>query len=81
MHGSNFDSYEYAVCDRDQGIEKLVANSFYGVGGAKTSNFYNLYTAVSTTASGQSLISTTETAIENFMSNNKYNIEFQKRYG
>ena len=64
------ESYEYAVCDRDQGIEKLVANSFYGVGGAKTSNFYNLYTAVSTTASGQSLISTTETAIENFMSNN-----------
>ena len=64
------ESYEYAVCDRDQGIEKLSANSFYGAGGAPTSNFYNPYTAVSTTASGQSLISTTETAIENFMSNN-----------
>lgn len=64
------DSYEYAVCDRDQGIEKLSANSWYGAGGAPTSNFYNLYTAVSTTASGQSLISTTMTAIENFMGNN-----------
>ena len=64
------DSYEYAVCDRDQGIEKNSANSWYGAGGAPTSNFYNPYTAVSTTASGQSLISTTMTVIENFMGNN-----------
>ena len=63
-------SYEYAVCDRNQLIEKLAANSYYGAGGAPTSNFYNLYTAVSTTASGQSLISTTMTAIENFLGNN-----------
>lgn len=64
------DSYEYAVCDRNQLIEKLAANSYYGAGGAPTSNFYNVYTAVSTTASGQSLISTTMTAIENFLGNN-----------
>ena len=34
-------SYEYAVCDRNQLIEKLAANSYYGAGGAPTSNFFN----------------------------------------
>ena len=71
-------TYEYAVCDRNQLIEKLAANSYYGAGGAPTSNFFNLYTAVSTTASGQSLISTTMTAIENFMSNNVKFIDLEE---
>lgn len=64
------DSYEYASFDRKQLIEKLAANSYYGASGAATSNFFNLYTATSTTATGQSLISTTMTAFESFMSDN-----------
>lgn len=63
-------SYEYATSDRKQLTEKVNANSYYGVSGSPTSNFYNIYTAASTTATGQSLISTTETAFEGFMSNN-----------
>lgn len=78
LHDLDPDSYEYAVCDRSQLIEKLAANSYYGAGGAPTSNFYNVYTAVSTTASGQSLISTTMTAIENFLGNNVKFIDMEE---
>lgn len=39
-------------------------------GGAPTSDFYNVYTATSITSTGQSLISTTETAFEAFLGNN-----------
>lgn len=42
----------------------------YGAGGAPTSRFFNIYTAQSITATGQSLISTTETAFEYMMENN-----------
>lgn len=45
----------------------------YGAGGAPTSRFFNIYTAQSITATGQSLISTTETAFEYMMEfNNKF---------
>lgn len=63
-------SYEYADFDRKQLNEKINANSYYGAGGAPTSNFFNLFTATSVTYTGQSLISTTETAFEAFLSNN-----------
>lgn len=63
-------TYEYATFDRKQLTEKINANSYYGVSGSPTSNFFNIYTAASTTATGQSLISTTETAFEGFLSNN-----------
>jgi hypothetical protein len=63
-------SYEYATFDRLQATEKINANSYYGASGAPTSNFFNLYTATSVTATGQSLISTTETAFEAFLANN-----------
>lgn len=62
-------SYEYATYDRLQLTEKINANSFYGASGAPTSNFFNIYTATSVTAAGQSLISTTEQAFEMFLSN------------
>jgi len=64
------DSYEYATFDRLQLSEKVNANSYYGASGAPTSNFFNLYTATSVTAAGQSLISTTQQAFEAFLSNN-----------
>lgn len=61
---------EYYMQDLKQLTEKINANSFYGAGGAPTSTFFNLFTASSITATGQSLISTTETAFEYFMVNN-----------
>lgn len=63
-------SYEYATADRMQKSEKVNANSFYGGNGNEAFVFFNLYCAVSITATAQSLISTTETAFENFLANN-----------
>lgn len=62
--------YEYLVRDLKQLNLKLIANSFYGANGSKTSVFYNEYTAASTTSSGHALISTTETSYEQLLSNN-----------
>lgn len=63
-------TYEYETFDRLQSTEKINANSYYGAGGAPTSNFYNVFTATSVTATGQSLISTTQQAFEAFLANN-----------
>lgn len=62
-------SYEYSTANRKQMTEKVNANSIYGVGGSKTSLFYNVFTASSVTATAQSLISTTEQAFEMFLGN------------
>ena len=64
------DSDDYADSDRKQLTEKQNANSGYGCLGAPTSQFFNLYTAQSITATGQSLISTTNSTFEYFLSNN-----------
>ena len=64
------DSEEYATYDRLQLVEKVNSNSYYGCSGATTSNYFNLYTAQSCTATGQSLISTTCTTFEYFMVDN-----------
>lgn len=64
------DSYEYATADRMQKSEKVNANSFYGGNGNEAFVFFNLYCAISITSTAQSLISTTETAFENFLANN-----------
>lgn len=63
-------SYEYATSDRMQKSEKVNANSFYGGNGNEAFVFFNLYCAISITSTAQSLISTTETAFENFLANN-----------
>ena len=63
-------SYEYGEADRGQQNEKINMNSYYGSAGNDTSVFYNLYCAAATTLCGQSIISTTETGIEGFLSNN-----------
>lgn len=67
-----FDSgtYEYDTYDRLQLTEKINANSYYGAGGNKHSYFYNVYTATSVTSTGQSLISTSQTSFEQFLTNN-----------
>lgn len=50
------DSIEYIKYDGIQQVYKKIANSIYGVGGDKTSRFFNLIYATDITASGRSLI-------------------------
>ena len=68
----NYDkrSYEFLVRDIAQLNEKVIANSFYGANGTKTSTFYNRDLASSVTATGQAEIATAETSFEALMSNN-----------
>ena len=63
-------SYQFLVLDIAQGNEKVIANSFYGANGTKTSTFYNRDLASSITATGQAEIATAETSFESLMSNN-----------
>lgn len=63
-------SYQYATIDRKQLTEKVVANSYYGASGNESSQFYNIFTALATTATGQSLISCMMCSFESFYSNN-----------
>lgn len=69
-------TYEYAMKDMGQLNEKLLMNSDYGAGGSDITYFYNLYCAVCTTATGQSMISTAVTCFENFFSDNVKFIDF-----
>lgn len=69
-------TYEYLLDDMGQLNEKLLMNSEYGAAGSDITYFYNLYCAVSTTASGQSLISTAMCCFENFFSDNVKFIDF-----
>lgn len=63
-------SFEYKEYDRKQLSEKVNANSIYGCLGMILSFLFNKHTAPSVTATGQSLISTTQQAFESFMTNN-----------
>lgn len=63
-------SYEFMVRDIAQANEKVIANSFYGSNGTKTSTFYNKDIASSVTATGQAEISTAETGFESLIANN-----------
>lgn len=64
------DTYEYQYYDMMQQEAKIKINSIYGSFGATTFQFYNLYTAASTTGTAQSLISTTAISFEAFLSDN-----------
>lgn len=70
LHSYDKSSYEYATFDRLQNSEKINANSYYGGSGNEGFIFFNLFCAVAVTATAQSLISTTETAFEAFLTNN-----------
>lgn len=69
-------TYEYATKDMGQLNEKLLMNSDYGAGGSPITYFFNLYCAVSTTATGQSMISTAMCCFEDFFSDNVKFIDF-----
>ena len=69
-------TYDYAMKDMGQLNEKLLMNSDYGAGGSPITYFYNLYCAVSTTATGQSMISTAMCCFEDFLSDNVKFIDF-----
>lgn len=64
------DTDEFEMYDRNQATEKVNVNSYYGCSGARSSRFFNIYTASSTTGTGQSLISTTMLAFEAFLEGN-----------
>lgn len=53
-----------------QKVDKIFANSWYGVAGQAQSAFYNLFVALSITGKGQSIISTAMTTFERFLANN-----------
>jgi hypothetical protein len=53
-----------------QKVDKIFANSYYGVSGQSSSVFYNLFVALSITGKGQSIISTAMTTFERFLANN-----------
>lgn len=54
----------------EQKVFKVFANSYYGAQGQSSSIFYNLFTALSVTGRGQSVISCASTTFERFLSNN-----------
>lgn len=56
--------------DTRQKVFKVFANSYYGITGQRQSIFYNLFTALSTTGKGQSLIANAATSFERFLVNN-----------
>ena len=63
-------SYDFLMLDIGQGNEKVIANSFYGANGTKTSTFFNRDIASSITASGQAEIAVAQTSFEMFLANN-----------
>ena len=58
--------------DVRQKVFKIFANSYYGATGNAKSVFYNLYTALSITGKGQSLITNAATSFEQFLTDNIY---------
>ena len=62
--------YEYGRYNMLQANEKVAVNSWYGCSGAPISTFFNLFTASSTTSTGQILTSTSTWAFEGFVGNN-----------
>lgn len=69
-------TYEYMMDEAGQLNEKLMMNSDYGASGSDITYFFNLYCAASTTATGQSLISTALTTFEDFYCDNVKFIDY-----
>lgn len=69
LSGGDTSSYAYRYYDMMQMEAKVSINAIYGSFGARTFQFYNIYTAASTTGTAQSLISTTAMAFETFLTN------------
>ena len=64
------DAEGVAFYNINQKVQKIFANSYYGAQGQSSSIFYNLYTALSVTGKGQSIISCAATTFEMFLCNN-----------
>lgn len=59
-----------AIYDLGQGNKKVNMNSYYGASGLKTAVMFNLYNAESVTLKGQRIISSSDTCMDAFLSNN-----------
>jgi DNA polymerase elongation subunit (family B) len=66
----NSDPEKYKLLDTIQKIYKLLANSYYGASGEKSSIFYDRDMGASVTFSGVQIITTSVMAFEAFLSNN-----------
>ena len=69
----NTDPEKFNSLDRSQKIDKLLANSYYGVTGEKNSIFYDRHMGPAVTYTGVQIITTSVMAFEAFLANN---IEF-----
>lgn len=71
-------SDEYDDADRRQGNKKKNTNSYYGGSGTPVSAFYSQYSGPATTLTAQSVISTTQTTFEAFLSDNFYFLDIDE---
>ena len=68
----------YKYKDRQQNNKKRSCNSWYGASGMPSSPFYSQWSGPATTCTAQSVISTTETMFEAFLSDNFYFIDINE---
>ena len=70
------DPFKKNILDKRQLSIKITANSLYGQTGAKTSSFYEMDVAASTTATGRKLLIYAKELIENVYGNNEVNTKY-----
>ena len=73
-------SDRYFDLDRKQLNYKILANSYYGASGMPASAFYSKYSGPGVTATAQSVISTTETFFESFLTDNYKFIDINEAF-
>lgn len=78
MFEYNESSLEYLTLDLGQANQKINMNSYYGASGLPVSAFYSQWSGPATTLTAQSVISTTETAFEGFLSDNYLFLDFDE---
>lgn len=62
--------FEFKMLDLKQGNEKNKVNAWYGINGAKSSIFFNLFCATGVTLKGRELISSATVAFDSFLGDN-----------
>ena len=73
-------SDRYFDLDRKQLNYKILANSYYGASGMPASAFYSKYSGPGVTSTAQSVISTTETFFESFLTDNYKFIDINEAF-
>jgi len=68
----NTDKEKFANLDREQKIDKLLSNAYYGAAGERNSIFFNIDVGSSITYTGVQIITTAILAFESFLGSNFY---------